>query len=66
MKQVAPAHYPCGPPIKGQSEEVVPGVGWANSMPDSEGKVEFKIGDDVMSFTGYGYHDKASEPTHSH
>ncbi|KAJ5517843.1 hypothetical protein N7453_000265 [Penicillium expansum] len=58
LRSVAPAHYPCGPPIKGQSEEVVPGVGWANSMPDAEGKVKFKIGDDVMSFTGYGYHDK--------
>ncbi|EEU33822.1 uncharacterized protein NECHADRAFT_89104 [Fusarium vanettenii 77-13-4] len=58
LKSVAPAHYPCGPATRGLSEEVVPGVGWANAMPDAEGEVKFQIGDHHMSFTGYGYHDK--------
>ncbi|EXK75774.1 hypothetical protein FOQG_19461 [Fusarium oxysporum f. sp. raphani 54005] len=61
LKSAAPAHYPCGPATRGISEEVVPGVGWANAMPDAEGEVEFDIGDYHMSFTGYGYHDKVSK-----
>ncbi|KAL4957742.1 hypothetical protein BDW69DRAFT_155514 [Aspergillus filifer] len=54
---VAP-HYPCGPAKEGQDLEVIPGVGWANAIPDGYGEANFMIrGSEHFYFEGRGYHD---------
>jgi hypothetical protein len=37
---------------------VSPGLGWSNSLPDSEAKVDFVLNGTALSFTGAGYHDQ--------
>jgi hypothetical protein len=62
--QVAPAHYPCsirgipGSNIPVNNELLFPNVGWANAIPDSNAVVDLTIGNNSLSFTGLGYHDK--------
>lgn len=58
--QIAPAHYPCGTGA-GQNMQVMPNVGWANAVPDSQGTVKLDIGGSKLDFTGPGYHDKVSD-----
>ena len=60
VRQIAPAHVPCGPVTPDQSLEIVPGVGWANSIPDGNAAVDVTIAGTAMKFDGPGYHDKAS------
>ncbi|MCJ1400030.1 hypothetical protein MMC11_003233 [Xylographa trunciseda] len=55
---VAPAHYPCGPAEAGQNMAIMPGVGWANAMPDATTDVELHVNGTTVKFTGVGYHDK--------
>ena len=56
-QDVAP-HYPCGPAEAGHDLEVVPGVGWANAIPDGYGEADFMIrGSEHFYFEGRGYHD---------
>ncbi|KAL3479257.1 hypothetical protein BJX99DRAFT_255781 [Aspergillus californicus] len=53
-----PPHYPCGPAEEGQNMEVIPGVGWANAIPDGRGEADFLIrGSEEFYFKGRGYHD---------
>jgi hypothetical protein len=59
VSQIAPGHYPCGTGA-GQKLEIMPGVGWANAIPDSQGTVNLDIGGSRLDFTGYGYHDKVT------
>ncbi|KAH8706049.1 hypothetical protein BGW36DRAFT_272493, partial [Talaromyces proteolyticus] len=58
LESVAPGHYPCGPLEVGQNEEILPGIGWVNVVPDAQGTVNMTIDGKLLSFTGYGYHDK--------
>lgn len=60
LDQIAPAHVPCGPLAPDQSLEIVPGVGWANSVPDANAAVDVTIAGTPMKFSGPGYHDKVS------
>ncbi|KAL5336025.1 hypothetical protein BJX70DRAFT_400963 [Aspergillus crustosus] len=58
-----PAHYPCGPAEAGQNLQVIPGVGWANAIPDGYGLAEFTIrGDEQFRVEGRGYHDHRIRP----
>ncbi|KAJ5350645.1 hypothetical protein N7541_008372 [Penicillium brevicompactum] len=56
--QIAPPHYPCSPKRGNVSLEVLPGVGWANSIPDAETTVHLTVHGSELSFIGTGYHDK--------
>ncbi|KIY73949.1 hypothetical protein CYLTODRAFT_485083 [Cylindrobasidium torrendii FP15055 ss-10] len=58
LSATAPAHYPCSPASVGQSMEVLPGVGWANAVPDARATIDLSINGKAFSFTGSGYHDK--------
>ena len=58
IRQRAPGHYPCGPIAPGENMAVSPGLGWSNSLPDSEARVEFVLNGTALSFTGAGYHDQ--------
>jgi hypothetical protein len=40
---------------------VSPGLGWSNSLPDSEAKVDFVLNGTALSFTGAGYHDQVRD-----
>ncbi|EJU01399.1 hypothetical protein DACRYDRAFT_53127 [Dacryopinax primogenitus] len=53
----APPHAPCGPPITGASLEIVPHLGWGNSMPDSLASVNLNYNDQPITYQGRGYHD---------
>ncbi|KAL4880534.1 hypothetical protein BJY04DRAFT_219005 [Aspergillus karnatakaensis] len=58
VESESPAHYPCGPAEAGQNMQVIPGVGWANAIPDGTGVAEFTIrGDEEFRVEGRGYHD---------
>ncbi|RAK80157.1 uncharacterized protein BO72DRAFT_503028 [Aspergillus fijiensis CBS 313.89] len=58
MHSVAPPHYPCSPKRANQPLEVLPGVGWANSVPDADVTVNMTVQGSPLSFIGTGYHDK--------
>ncbi|KAL4735274.1 hypothetical protein BDV11DRAFT_174017 [Aspergillus similis] len=58
LRSTAPPHYPCSPALPGQSLTVLPGVGWANGIPDADVTVNVQIGDTLIDFVGIGYHDK--------
>ncbi|RAK85133.1 hypothetical protein BO79DRAFT_156688 [Aspergillus costaricaensis CBS 115574] len=58
MHSIAPPHYPCSPKRGNVSLEVLPGVGWANAVPDAETTVNVTIFGSELSFVGTGYHDK--------
>ncbi|KAM0815602.1 putative Hydroxyneurosporene synthase protein [Seiridium cardinale] len=57
MNQRAPAHYPSGPAQAGLSMEVMPGVGWANAVPDGDAEVYYMVNGTEITFSGVGYHD---------
>ncbi|XHG02289.1 hypothetical protein AWENTII_005646 [Aspergillus wentii] len=58
MHSVAPPHYPCSPKRANETMEVLPGVGWANSIPDADVTVNMTVHGSTLSFIGTGYHDK--------
>ncbi|KAH6985119.1 hypothetical protein EDB80DRAFT_822716 [Ilyonectria destructans] len=58
LRSRAPAHYACSLDKPGQSEEVVPNIGWANAQPDATAAADFVIDGTKLCFTGNGYHDK--------
>ena len=37
---------------------MLPHIGWANAVPDSNAEVNMYINGTALSFNGYGYHDK--------
>lgn len=41
--------------------EFMPHVGWANAIPDSNGRASFVINGHKWRFKGYGYHDKVCD-----
>ncbi|KAF6812974.1 hypothetical protein CMUS01_12934 [Colletotrichum musicola] len=59
-KSTAPAHYPCvlnG--AVGANQNLLPGLYWANAIPDAETIIDLTIKDTAISFAdGIGYHDK--------
>ncbi|KAK6602625.1 hypothetical protein H4I95_06562 [Botrytis cinerea] len=55
---LAAPHYSCGIDAAGVEQQTVPGVGWANAIPDANATVSIHIHDTAISFEGYGYHDK--------
>jgi hypothetical protein len=58
LDAVAPAHYPCGPDKSGQTELILPHVGWSNAIPDAAGTADLLINGTAVKFTGPAYHDK--------
>lgn len=36
----------------------MPGIGWANAVPDAKATVDFEVGGKKLAFSGTGYHDK--------
>lgn len=56
--QIAPPHLPCGGPAAGQTEELMPGIGWVNAVPDAKATIDFEIAGNKLAFSGVGYHDK--------
>jgi hypothetical protein len=40
--------------------EIMPTIGWANAIPDSDSTVDFILGGSEIAFFGPGYHDKVS------
>ncbi|KAI0470591.1 hypothetical protein GGR56DRAFT_135789 [Xylariaceae sp. FL0804] len=58
LKSTAPAHYASGPARAGESLDFMPGVGWANAIPDSATEVYFNVNGTEVRFTGPGYHDQ--------
>ncbi|OJJ98932.1 hypothetical protein ASPACDRAFT_1889376 [Aspergillus aculeatus ATCC 16872] len=60
MHSVALPHYPCSPKRANQPLEVLPGVGWANAVPDADVTVNMMVQGSPLSFIGTGYHDKTS------
>ncbi|KAF6805924.1 hypothetical protein CSOJ01_09147 [Colletotrichum sojae] len=59
-KSTAPAHYPCDlNSAVGANQNLLPGLYWANAIPDAETVVNLTIKDTAISFAdGIGYHDK--------
>ncbi|KAJ3796366.1 hypothetical protein GGU11DRAFT_809821 [Lentinula aff. detonsa] len=57
MQSIAPAHYPCSANEAGATMQLMPNVGWANAIPDSQATVQLEINGQNISFTGSGYHD---------
>ncbi|KAK7706989.1 hypothetical protein SLS64_007197 [Diaporthe eres] len=60
FKSIAPAHYPCElNGAVGANQNLLPGLYWANAVPDAETAVDLQVGDTTVSFAdGVGYHDK--------
>lgn len=58
MQNGAPAHGPCSLRGPGANEKILPNVGWANAVPDSNAVVDFTVGGQPLKFNGLGYHDK--------
>ncbi|KAJ4326098.1 hypothetical protein N0V94_000260 [Neodidymelliopsis sp. IMI 364377] len=60
FKALAPAHYPCDlNGAVGAEQSLLPGLYWANAVPDANTVVSLRVGDTNMSFKdGIGYHDK--------
>ncbi|KAL1883251.1 hypothetical protein Daus18300_000309 [Diaporthe australafricana] len=60
FKSIAPSHYPCElNGAVGANQNLLPGLYWANAVPDANTVVELQVSDTSISFTdGIGYHDK--------
>ncbi|KAH7127333.1 hypothetical protein EDB81DRAFT_889134 [Dactylonectria macrodidyma] len=60
LHKTVPSHYPCNLVEPGVSQELpgLPNIGWANAVPDSQATADFQVGDQLLKFYGYGYHDK--------
>ncbi|KAF3798320.1 hypothetical protein GCG54_00009596 [Colletotrichum gloeosporioides] len=60
FKSTAPAHYPCDlNGAIGANQNLLPGLYWANAVPDADTTVDLTVKDTAISFTdGVGYHDK--------
>ncbi|KAK1674079.1 hypothetical protein BDP55DRAFT_729856 [Colletotrichum godetiae] len=60
FKATAPAHYPCDlNGAVGVNQNLLPGLYWANAVPDAETMVDLVVKDTVIAFEdGIGYHDK--------
>ncbi|KFA62247.1 hypothetical protein S40285_06864 [Stachybotrys chlorohalonatus IBT 40285] len=58
LQSIAPPHGPSGSVGPGQSLELMPGVGWAVSIPDAVATVDVNVRGRRLNFTGAGYHDK--------
>ncbi|KAI0122206.1 hypothetical protein F4814DRAFT_438298 [Daldinia grandis] len=58
LRSRAPPRYTCDPNIPGITEEVSPGLGWANAVPDADATLDLTIGGEHVKFTGNGYRDK--------
>ncbi|WYZ39663.1 hypothetical protein EsH8_IV_000004 [Colletotrichum jinshuiense] len=60
FKATAPAHYPCDMnSAVGVNQNLLPGLYWANAVPDARTVVDLKVKDTKISFKdGVGYHDK--------
>ncbi|KAH7029834.1 uncharacterized protein B0I36DRAFT_245904 [Microdochium trichocladiopsis] len=58
VRSTAPPHYPCSQVLPGRTMEIVPGIGWANSIPDGDVTVDVEVNGTPLTFTGIGYHDK--------
>jgi hypothetical protein len=58
LNAVSPPHYPCGPDRAGESMALLPGVGWANVVPDAVANIDIVIHGSGLKFIGVGYHDK--------
>lgn len=60
QQQIAPAHYPCElNGAVGANQNLLPGLYWANAVPDSNTIVDLQVGSDDIKFAdGVGYHDK--------
>lgn len=39
---------------------IMPGVGWANAVPDAAANVDFDVNGTAVKFAGVGYHDSKS------
>ncbi|KXL51403.1 hypothetical protein M433DRAFT_148870 [Acidomyces richmondensis BFW] len=55
-----PPQLPCTAELtQGSTEELLPGVGWSNAIPDGDAIVDFHLHYDTLEFDGaVGYHDK--------
>ncbi|KAL1962236.1 hypothetical protein VTN77DRAFT_9892 [Rasamsonia byssochlamydoides] len=58
LQSVAPAHYPCTPAHANSTLDILPGVGWANAVPDANAAIDLEIQGSSLQFQGVGYHDK--------
>ncbi|TKA81672.1 hypothetical protein B0A55_01332 [Friedmanniomyces simplex] len=58
LTSVAPPHLPCGIPKPGETEQLMPHIGWVNAVPDAVASVDLQINGTALSFSGPGYHDK--------
>ncbi|KAI7773651.1 hypothetical protein LA080_010213 [Diaporthe eres] len=60
FKSIAPAHYPYElNRAVGADQNLLPGLYWANAVPDANTAVDLQVGDTTVSFVdGVGYHDK--------
>ncbi|KAM0438473.1 hypothetical protein ACHAPT_001222 [Fusarium lateritium] len=60
FNSIAPPRYPCDlNGVAGANQVLVPGLYWANAVPDAETTVDLKVGDTRIRFNdGIGYHDK--------
>ncbi|KAF9872412.1 hypothetical protein CkaCkLH20_10239 [Colletotrichum karsti] len=60
FKSTAPAHYPCDlNGAVGVTQNLLPGLYWANAVPDADTTVSLRIKDTTVEFAdGIGYHDK--------
>ncbi|KAF5008057.1 hypothetical protein FDECE_5639 [Fusarium decemcellulare] len=60
FKSIAPAHYPCDlNEAAGVTQTLLPGLYWANAVPDAKTVVDLTVKDTKIQFKdGVGYHDK--------
>lgn len=58
LESLAPPHLPCGPIAVGGTEQLMPHIGWANTVPDALATVNFSLNGTELAFTVPGYHDK--------
>lgn len=58
--QIAPPRYPCAPNgAIGADQRLLPGLYWANAVPDSNARVSLDVQGTKIKFNdGVGYHDK--------
>ncbi|KZL68538.1 hypothetical protein CI238_00265 [Colletotrichum incanum] len=60
FRAIAPAHYPCDlNGAVGATQILLPGLYWANAVPDADTVVDLNVKGTSMTFEdGIGYHDK--------
>ncbi|KAH8892782.1 hypothetical protein GQ53DRAFT_745831 [Thozetella sp. PMI_491] len=58
FEAIAPPHLPCGLYEPGETEVILPGVGWSNALPGALANVNLTVKGHPISFSGIGYHDK--------